>query len=122
MTINLPDELERSIRPLILSGRYTSEGELVAEAVRAFLQQQAAEPARAAGMGATGMRDAAEDLDRAIEYVMDARAERSAGGADLGEGPSIVGLFRDDAELIERITRQIMEGRRTRVLRQPADE
>ncbi len=77
MSIDLPDELERAIRPLILNGRYASEDEFVAEAVRAFLKQQAVKPVGAAEMGSIGgMRDAAEDLDRAVEHVMKVREER----------------------------------------------
>ncbi len=40
MNIHLPDELENSIRPLVLSGQFASEDDLVAEAVREFLRQR----------------------------------------------------------------------------------
>ena len=41
MTIQLSDELESSIRPLVLSGRFASEDDVVAEAVREYLRRHA---------------------------------------------------------------------------------
>ncbi len=41
MRIHLPDELESSIRPLLLSGRFASEDDVVAEAVREYLRRHA---------------------------------------------------------------------------------
>jgi Arc/MetJ-type ribon-helix-helix transcriptional regulator len=40
MTINLPKDLESSIRAEVLSGHFPSEDDLVAAAVRAFLRPQ----------------------------------------------------------------------------------
>ena len=39
MTINLPKDLESSVRAEVLSGHFPSEDDLVAAAVRAFLGQ-----------------------------------------------------------------------------------
>jgi Arc/MetJ-type ribon-helix-helix transcriptional regulator len=41
MTIHLPEELASSIRPLVLSGRFTSEDDIVAEALREYLRRHA---------------------------------------------------------------------------------
>ena len=41
MTINLPKDLESSIRAEVLSGHFANEDDLIATAVRAFLRQQA---------------------------------------------------------------------------------
>jgi Arc/MetJ-type ribon-helix-helix transcriptional regulator len=40
MTIHLPKDLETSVRAEVRSGHFANEDELVAEAVRSFLQQQ----------------------------------------------------------------------------------
>ena len=68
--------MEDLIRAEVLKGRFESEEELVADAVRAYLRQL---EMRSIGdeMGSIGgMRDAAEDLDRAIEHVMKVREGR----------------------------------------------
>ena len=40
MTINLPKDLESSIRAEVLSGHFASEDDMVAELVRAYLSQR----------------------------------------------------------------------------------
>jgi Arc/MetJ-type ribon-helix-helix transcriptional regulator len=40
MIIHLPEDLESSIRSLVQGGRYASEDEVIAEAVRSFLGQR----------------------------------------------------------------------------------
>jgi len=37
-------------------------------------------------------------------------------------GPGSIGAMRDDADLLEQVTQDIMESRRTRTLRRAADE
>ncbi len=75
MTIHLPEDLESSVRSLVEGGRFASEDEAVAEAVRSFLRQQA--PLPQSGLGSIGaMRDAADDLDAAVEHAMMVREQR----------------------------------------------
>lgn len=46
MTVHLPEELERSVREEVLSGRFASEDDLVAAAVRAYLGRRQSGPGR----------------------------------------------------------------------------
>jgi Arc/MetJ-type ribon-helix-helix transcriptional regulator len=76
MTIHLPDDLEHSVRSLVQCGRFASEDEAVAAAVRSFLRQQEV-PAPQQGPGSIGaMRDAADDLDAAVTHAMQVREQR----------------------------------------------
>jgi Arc/MetJ-type ribon-helix-helix transcriptional regulator len=76
MTIHLPEDLESSIRSLVEGGRFASEDEAVAEAVRSFLRQDQA-TSRQPGPGSIGaMRDVAVDLDAAVEHAMMVREQR----------------------------------------------
>ena len=76
MTIHLPPELETSIRSLVLRGKFASEDDLVAAAVRSFLKQQAT-PSATPGTGSLGaMRDAASELDEVLEHAMNLRQRR----------------------------------------------
>ena len=77
MTIQLPEELEQAIRATVLSGEFASEEDAITEAVRSFLRQRGARPARSSDQGAIGaMRDDAELLDQAVAHVMKVREER----------------------------------------------
>ncbi len=76
MTVHLPEDLESSIRSLVEGGRYGSEDEVVAEAVRSFLRQQQTTLPET-GLGLIGaLRDDAEWLDQAVEHAMKVREER----------------------------------------------
>lgn len=76
MTVHLPQDLEGSIRSLVKDGRFASEDEAVAEAVRSYLLQHPS-PLAPPGPGSIGaMRDAADDLDAAVEHVMRVREQR----------------------------------------------
>jgi Arc/MetJ-type ribon-helix-helix transcriptional regulator len=75
MTINLPDDLERSVRARVNCGLFPSVDELVAHAVRSFLHEP---PARSAtnGLGSIGaMADAADELDEVVADAMKHRRE-----------------------------------------------
>jgi Arc/MetJ-type ribon-helix-helix transcriptional regulator len=75
MTINLPDDLERSVLAKVHSGLFPSADDLVAEAVRTFLHEPAARPA-ANGIGSIGaMADAADELDEVVADAMKHRRE-----------------------------------------------
>ena len=76
MPIQLPEELERSIRSLVQGGLFASEDEAVAEAVRSFLRQH--KGARVTSdLGSIGaMRDAADELDEIVEDAMRQRREQ----------------------------------------------
>jgi Arc/MetJ-type ribon-helix-helix transcriptional regulator len=82
MTINLPVELESTIRSLVLGGRFASEDELVAEAVRWFLQhadlkqQVALGPVIRPDSFIGSMRDAADELDEIVASAMRDRREQ----------------------------------------------
>ncbi len=76
MTIHLPGDLEASVRALVEAGRFATEDEAVAEAVRSFLSRQESTPDRP-GQGSIGaLRDEAEWLDRAVEHAMKVREQR----------------------------------------------
>jgi Arc/MetJ-type ribon-helix-helix transcriptional regulator len=74
MNIHLPNDLESSVKSLVQGGRFASEDELVAQAVRAFLgHQKLLMPGLATGDALHGdlgpdpllgsMREFADDMD-----------------------------------------------------------
>jgi Arc/MetJ-type ribon-helix-helix transcriptional regulator len=104
MTIHLPQELEGSIRSIVQGGRYASEDDFVAEAVRSFLRQQTT-PAAAPGLGLIGaLHDDADLLDQAVEHAMKIREERPSrqpsgetinwSSEDIGLTPDVGGRVR----------------------------
>lgn len=77
MIIHLPNDLESSVRSLVQGGRFASEDELVAQAVRAFLgHQKLLMPGLAASGAVPGdlgpdpllgsMRDFADEMDEIV--------------------------------------------------------
>ena len=74
MTINLPEDLERSVRSLVSDGRFASEDEAVVEALRSFLGRERRPGLGPGSIGA--MRDAVDDLDAAAEHAMKVREAR----------------------------------------------
>ena len=81
MTVNLPKELESSIRAEVLSGHFASEDEMVAAAVREYLlrrREQARPPVAAATpdplLGL--MSDHAELMDEIVEDAMRHREQQ----------------------------------------------
>jgi Arc/MetJ-type ribon-helix-helix transcriptional regulator len=80
MTIQLPKDLESSVRAEVLSGHFANEDDVVAAAVRAYLRERPQEPAGSTtcGMGSIGaMHDDAELLDRVTQLIMHSRETRS---------------------------------------------
>jgi Arc/MetJ-type ribon-helix-helix transcriptional regulator len=86
MTIHLPQELESSIRSLVQGGRFASEDELVAQAVRAFLgHQKFLTPGLATSDALPGelgpdpllgsMRDFADEMDEIVANAYRNRRE-----------------------------------------------
>jgi len=75
MIINLPEDLERSIRAQVHSGLFSSTDELVAQAVRRFLQHP--KPRHAdLGLGSIGATaDADDELDEIVADAMKHRCE-----------------------------------------------
>ena len=74
MTIHLSEELEEFVNEQVRAGRFTSENEVVREALEQFRRHS---PPVQPGMGSIGaMRDDAEWLDRAVEHAMKVREER----------------------------------------------
>jgi Arc/MetJ-type ribon-helix-helix transcriptional regulator len=75
MTINLPDDLETSVRAKVQSGQFPSADALVAQAVRSFLHEPPARPATN-GLGSIGaMADAADELDEVVADAMKHRRQ-----------------------------------------------
>ncbi len=80
MTINLPRDLESSVRAEVLSGHFASEDDMVAAAVRAYLRQRLQQQlvAKPSGMGSIGaMHDDAELLDQVTQSIMHSRETRT---------------------------------------------
>lgn len=88
MTIHLPHDLESSIRSLVQGGRFASEDELIAQAVRFFLRQQKSPMPEQVPVGAMAgdfgpdpllgsMRDAADELDEIVADAMKKRQEET---------------------------------------------
>jgi Arc/MetJ-type ribon-helix-helix transcriptional regulator len=79
MTIHLPKDVESSINEAVLSGRFASVDEAMTKAAQLLLQElkQEPEPVTAgadSGLGSIGaMRDAADELDEAVEHAMNLR-------------------------------------------------
>jgi Arc/MetJ-type ribon-helix-helix transcriptional regulator len=80
MTIQLPKDLESSVRAEVLSGHFATEDDLVAAAVRAYLRQrpQGQVASTATGFGSIGaMHDDAELLDEVTQLIMHSRETRT---------------------------------------------
>lgn len=76
MTITLPDDLERSLRKAVDSGRFASLDEAMAEAARRLLHQlDAGDSTADDSIGA--MRDAADELDAIVADAYQARRGES---------------------------------------------
>lgn len=75
MTIHLPKDIETAIESAVNSGRFASAEDALAEAWRAFEQQDQA-PMSAPGLGSIGaMRDSAAELDEIVAEAMKRRGE-----------------------------------------------
>ena len=80
MTIQLPKDLESSVRAEVLSGHFATEDDLVAAAVRAYLSQRPPGQAAptASGLGSIGaMHDDADLLDEVTQLIMHSRETRT---------------------------------------------
>ncbi len=78
MTIHLPPELENSIRAEVLSGQFASEDDMIAAAVRDYLQRKGQRTPPNPGMGSIGaMRDDAELLEQVTQAIMQSRETRT---------------------------------------------
>lgn len=84
MTIHLPSDLESAVRAEVLCGRFSSEEDFVTEAVRSFLREL---------------------------KQRQAPAPTPAGANDSAPDP-ILGLMRDDAELMDEIVADAYRRRR----------
>jgi Arc/MetJ-type ribon-helix-helix transcriptional regulator len=79
MTIQLPKDLESSVRAEVMSGHFASEDDLVVAAVRAYLRQrQQDQPASTPpGAGSIGAMQADADLlDEVTQLIMHSRETR----------------------------------------------
>ena len=82
MTIHLPKELESSIQAAVLSGRFASVDEAMAEAARLLLKELKQGTSAATGAAKPdpplgSMRDAAAELDEIVAEAMRKRQEDS---------------------------------------------
>jgi putative addiction module CopG family antidote len=75
MTIRLPEHLERFVHEQVHAGRYSSENEVINDALEQLRQH--AEPTTSPGGLIGALRDDAELLDQAVEHAMKVREERS---------------------------------------------
>jgi putative addiction module CopG family antidote len=74
MTIRLPEHLERFVHDQVHAGRYSTETDVIADALE-YLRQHTQPVATSQGLiGA--LRDDAELLDQAVEHAMKVREER----------------------------------------------
>ena len=73
MTISLPEHLERFVHERVHSGRYSTENEVINEALERLRLHA---PPAANSQGLIGaLRDDAEGLDQAVEHAMKVREE-----------------------------------------------
>ena len=82
MTIHLPEELESSIQAAVLSGRFASVDEAMAEAARLLLKELKQGTSAATGAANPdpllgSMRDSAAELDEIVAEAMRKRQEDS---------------------------------------------
>ena len=71
MTIHLPEHLERFVNDQVQAGRYSTEEEVISDALEQLRQH--VQPA-ANSQGSLGaMRDAADELDEVVEHAMQLR-------------------------------------------------
>ena len=89
MTVHLPDELERSIEAAVRSGRFASVDEAMAEAARLLLR----------------------------ELARGQQARPAASTSDAAPDP-ILGLMRDDADLMDEIVVDAYRQRREETWRE----
>jgi putative addiction module CopG family antidote len=68
MTISIPDHLEQFVHELVQSGRYSTEDEVISDALEQLRKhaQPVANPQGSLG----AMRDAADELDEVVEHAM----------------------------------------------------
>lgn len=73
MTIRLPEHLERFVHDQVHAGRYSTEDEVITDALEQLRQH--AQPT-ASSQGSLGaMSDAAEELDEVVEHAMQLRRQ-----------------------------------------------
>jgi putative addiction module CopG family antidote len=73
MTIRLPEHLERFVHDQVHAGRYSTEDEVVSDALEKLRQH--AKPA-AHSQGSLGaMSDAADELDEVVDHAMQLRRQ-----------------------------------------------
>ena len=73
MTIRIPEHLERFVHDQVQAGRYSTEDEVISDALEQ-LRQHAQPIANAQGsLGA--MQDAADELDEVVEHAMQLRRQ-----------------------------------------------
>lgn len=74
MTIRLPEHLERFVHEQVHAGRFSTENEVINEALEQLRQHA---PPLTNSQGLIGaLRDDAEVLDQAVEHAMKVREER----------------------------------------------
>ena len=80
MTIQLPKDLESSVRAEVLSGHFASEDDLVAAAVRAYLRHRPTgykSFLRRPAWALSGMHDDADLLNQVTQLIMHSRETRT---------------------------------------------
>jgi putative addiction module CopG family antidote len=74
MTIRLPEHLERFVHDQVHAGRYSTENEVINDALEQLRKHAKPIPTSQGMIGA--LRDDADLLDQAVEHAMKVREER----------------------------------------------
>jgi putative addiction module CopG family antidote len=73
MTIRIPEHLERFVHEQVQAGRYSTEDEVISDALEQLRQQTGPIASSQGSLGA--MQDAADDLDEVVEHAMQLRRQ-----------------------------------------------
>ena len=84
MTIQLPGDLENSLRSEVLNGRFANADDAAAEILRDYFRRKASaaatmpgDPHANGGLGSIGaMKEDADLMDQVVEHAMRVREER----------------------------------------------
>ena len=73
MTIRIPEHLERFVHDQVQAGRYSTEDEVISDALEQLRQHTQPVAGSQGSLGA--MQDAADELDEVVEHAMRVRRQ-----------------------------------------------
>ena len=73
MTIRIPEHLERFVHDQVQAGRYSTEDEVISDALEQLRQHTQPVASSQGSLGA--MQDAADELDEVVEHAMQLRRQ-----------------------------------------------